>query len=75
MGAGVHGSPLEILYRGVAAVLRDRLSVRAKVLLLGWLTVIAGSPKPQASYLPVVRNSQLLILCNCDLWRPRGQDA
>jgi glycosyltransferase involved in cell wall biosynthesis len=53
--AAVHGSLLEIWYYGVAAVLRDRLSVRAKVLLLSWFTAVAVSPNPVASYLIKLR--------------------
>lgn len=49
--SAVHGSLLTIWYYGVAAVLRDRLSIRAKVLLLSWFTAVAVSPNPVASYL------------------------
>jgi glycosyltransferase involved in cell wall biosynthesis len=48
--AGAHGSLLEIWYHGLGAVLRDRLSARAKLLICIWFTLVAVSPRPLACH-------------------------
>lgn len=52
---GAHGSLVEILYHAIGAVLRDRLSARAKILLLVWFVAVAIGPRRFALYLIKLR--------------------